>query len=126
MGSDDLFRKRKAKTSNALRRHPARRAPYTKVLLVCEGEKTEPDYFKQLKDHLRLHSANVEICSGRGSDPCSLGKPHRRDRLFAPVSSHKTLNFSVVRAARITVNPSAVNFLASALDNPTPTIRACR
>lgn len=37
------------------------RDPYDKVLIVCEGEKTEPNYFNGLKNHLRLKSANVAI-----------------------------------------------------------------
>lgn len=72
MGTDDLFHKRKAKKASDLTRRKARRAPYTKVLLVCEGEKTEPHYFNGLKDHYGLNSANVEICGDCGSDPLSI------------------------------------------------------
>jgi len=64
MGTDDLFHKRKAKKAGDLARSRARRAPYPKVLIVCEGEKTEPYYFKSLKDQYSLNSANVEICGG--------------------------------------------------------------
>lgn len=72
MGTDDLFHKRKAKKASDLTRRKARRAPYAKVLLVCEGEKTEPHYFNGLKDHYGLNSANVEICGDCGSDPLSI------------------------------------------------------
>jgi len=51
MGSDDLFHKRKAKNAQQLARRKARRAPYAKVLIVCEGEKTEPLYLNDLKDY---------------------------------------------------------------------------
>lgn len=51
MGTDNLFHKRKAKKAGDLARRKARRAPYAKELIVCEGEKTEPYYFKSLKDH---------------------------------------------------------------------------
>ena len=40
MGTDDLFRKRKAKNARRLQRRAAKRDPYIKVLIVCEGEKT--------------------------------------------------------------------------------------
>ena len=43
MGSEDLFYKRKAKISADLERRKAKRARYQKVLIVCEGEKTEPN-----------------------------------------------------------------------------------
>ena len=72
MGTDDLFHKRKAKRASELARRKARREPYAKVLVVCEGEKTEPNYFNGLKDHYGLNSANVEVCGECGSDPLSI------------------------------------------------------
>jgi hypothetical protein len=42
MGSEDLFHKRKARSANKLARKKANRASYDRILIVCEGEKTEP------------------------------------------------------------------------------------
>lgn len=72
MGSDDLFHKRKARRSKYLKRRKARREPYDRVLIVCEGEKTEPVYFKALIRALRLSSANVEVCGECDSSPRSV------------------------------------------------------
>lgn len=72
MGTDNLFHKRKAKGIRNLKRRRANRQHYSKVLVVCEGEKTEPHYFKGLKDHYGLNSAIIEICNSRGSDPYSI------------------------------------------------------
>lgn len=72
MGTDDLHHRRKAKAASDLGRRRAKRAPYEKVLIVCEGEKTEPNYFQNLKDHHGLNSANIEICGNCGSDPLSI------------------------------------------------------
>jgi len=72
MGSDNLFHRRKAKRVGQLARRKVRRVPYAKVLIVCEGEKTEPLYLNDLKDHYGLNSANVEICGECGSDPRSV------------------------------------------------------
>ena len=72
MGTDNLFHKRKAKKAADLARRKSRRAPYAKVLIVCEGEKTEPNYFNSLKDHYGLNSANIEVCGECGSDPASI------------------------------------------------------
>ena len=69
---DNLFHKRKAKKAAELARSKARRAPYDKVLIVCEGEKTEPYYFNDLKNYYGLNSANVEVCGDCGSDPRSI------------------------------------------------------
>ena len=41
------------------------------MLIVCEGSKTEPLYFRSLKGRYRLSTANVEI-TGSGSDPRAL------------------------------------------------------
>ncbi len=55
-----------------------RRPPPTKterpcILIVCEGEKTEPSYFNALKGELRLSSVDVEV-EGKecGSAPISV------------------------------------------------------
>jgi hypothetical protein len=72
MGSEDLFHKRKAKAAKDLDRRKAKRSSYDKVLIVCEGEKTEPNYFKELVAFYKLNSANVEIDGSCGSSPKSV------------------------------------------------------
>ena len=82
MGSDDLFRKRKPKTGRDFKRRSPKRAPYDKVLIVCEGSKTEPNYFNELRDYSTLETANVRVASSCGSDPMSVvrhGKNLYRD-----------------------------------------------
>ncbi|MBU2978803.1 RloB family protein [Alteromonas sp. C1M14] len=74
MGSEDLHHKRKAKASRELKRRASRRSPYDKVLIVCEGEKTEPNYFNELVHYYKLNSANVEIDGSCGSSPKSVFK----------------------------------------------------
>jgi hypothetical protein len=71
MGTDNLFHKRKERKVELLRRRRATKAPYDVILIVCEGAKTEPNYFTELKKAFRLSNANVRIC-GRGSDPLSV------------------------------------------------------
>jgi hypothetical protein len=51
-----------------LRRRRALKATYDILLIVCEGEKTEPIYFNELKKAFRLSNANIKVC-GRGFDP---------------------------------------------------------
>ena len=57
--------------AKSLARWKPTRESYDKVLIVCEGEKTEPNYFKELKNHLRLNSANVAIV-GEGATPAKI------------------------------------------------------
>ena len=56
------------KPRNRPGRRGAKREPYDRVLIVCEGERTEPLYFRELADHYRLATANIEVV-GSGSDP---------------------------------------------------------
>ena len=65
-------KKRKGKDARKLERRKARRSPYARILVVCEGQKTEPNYFNGLKDDLRLNSANIEITGEGDSSPTSV------------------------------------------------------
>lgn len=72
MGSDNRFHKRKAKQYRDLERQKAKRAPYERILIVCEGGKTEPIYLKGLVKEYGLNTANVEITGDCGSAPINV------------------------------------------------------
>ncbi|NCB97459.1 MAG: RloB domain-containing protein [Bacteroidia bacterium] len=74
MGTDNLFHIRKAqRTAASLKRSKDKQRPYDRVLIVCEGEKTEPSYIQDVRDDLRLSSANIVVCGKEcGSDPVSV------------------------------------------------------
>ena len=74
MGTDNLHHKRKAKVRRDLDRNAPKRAPYDRVLIVCEGEKTEPNYFKEIVDLCKINTANVEVDGSSGSSPDSVLK----------------------------------------------------
>lgn len=74
-GGDKLFHKRNIRKLGTHKRKMARRDPYDMVLIVCEGEKTEPNYFRALIDNLQLNTANVKIADNTaGSSPLSVVK----------------------------------------------------
>ena len=56
---------------NRLQRRRPAREPYDRVLIVCEGEKSEPIYFKDLVRRRKLNTANVVVV-GVGTEPRSL------------------------------------------------------
>ena len=61
------------KKPRELKRKTAIRDPYDRVLIVTEGEKTEPNYFDDLVSFYEISTANVEIStSASGSDPESI------------------------------------------------------
>ncbi len=62
---------RRRTTASYARRGPVRE-PYDRVLIICEGEKTEPHYFGGMRLHHRLSSANIEITPADGTDPVSI------------------------------------------------------
>lgn len=66
--------KRRPRPGRAFRRRAATRAPYDVVLIVCEGEKTEPPYLKGLRTAYRLSNANIIIAPADGNDPVSVVK----------------------------------------------------
>ena len=72
LGTDNIHHKRKARAADDLARKEAKRQVYTKILIVCEGEKTEPLYFQEMVDHYKLHTANVSISGECGSAPRSV------------------------------------------------------
>lgn len=69
MGSEDLFRKRKAREGAALQRRRQERARNTRYLIVCEGTKTEPHYFRELLDDLCIRPQMVRIAPNDGVSP---------------------------------------------------------
>jgi RloB-like protein len=58
------------RNSNDLRRKTGRRQPRERILIVCEGEKTECNYFDEIRQEARLSAATIlTIPSHLGTDP---------------------------------------------------------
>lgn len=71
MGSEDLFKKRRnPKKNRDLARKDGNKTPLAKILIVCEGLKTEPTYFEELVVYYELHTASViDVTGDCGSSP---------------------------------------------------------
>ena len=74
--------KRKARGTSTTRRRSARRQALERLLIVCEGEKTEPDYFTRLRQEYRLPSADIEIvpAAGGGAAKSIVEEARRRQK----------------------------------------------
>lgn len=72
MGTDDLFKKRKAKSNQELKRKEELKKDKPHVLIVCEGEKTEPQYFQEIVELHGITSAVVKIHGECDSAPISV------------------------------------------------------
>ena len=85
MGRDNSPKERQRRQ---LERKLGRRASYDRILIVSEGSKTEPNYFKEIRAEYRLHSANVEVQPGAlGTQPIQVVEYARE--LFEKGDSHK-------------------------------------
>lgn len=66
------FQMVKAKTISKLRRRQAYKNPNKIELIVCEGSKTEPMYFKALRSKLRLSAVKIDVISPNESEPIAV------------------------------------------------------
>lgn len=69
MGSEDLFRKRKARAGAELQRQKRERARNKRYLIVCEGTKTEPHYLRELLNDVGVRPQVVRIAPNDGVSP---------------------------------------------------------
>lgn len=114
MGRDNSPKERQRRQ---LERKLNARASYDRILIVSEGSKTEPNYFKEIRAEFRLHSANVEVQPGAlGTEPLQVvdyarelfenGDRHKgiRPRVFEQVyavfdrDDHRTFHNALARA----------------------------
>jgi len=104
MGTDDLHKRRKAKNIKDLQRKQNQKEPYDKILIVCEGSKTECIYFDLFRDHLKLATANVVIDPNSNSSPTSVvtyaielaknSKDDPYDKVFCVIDRDKHQDFN--------------------------------
>jgi RloB-like protein len=71
MGQDNQPKHRQA--ARNLQRRQAVRQPFRRILIVSEGEKTEPQYLNEIRTELRLSTAHVMVQPGGfGTEPTLL------------------------------------------------------
>ncbi|OGT38393.1 MAG: hypothetical protein A3F12_07765 [Gammaproteobacteria bacterium RIFCSPHIGHO2_12_FULL_38_14] len=70
MGKEN-FKSKIRRKKDFLRRAP-KKSPYETILIVCEGEKTECNYFRDLCKFHILNTANIIVMNGEGSAPISV------------------------------------------------------
>ena len=68
-----MAKNHRAKSVRDLRRPKGTRSSYDRVLIVCEGEKTECNYFDEIRQKLRIPTAHIHVVSSElGTDPKSV------------------------------------------------------
>ncbi|WP_029462845.1 RloB family protein [Serpentinimonas barnesii] len=68
MGKDKQPKHRQA--ARDLKRRAAVRQPYERLLIVCEGAQTEPQYLREIQQTFRLATAHVQVLHSQiGTEP---------------------------------------------------------
>jgi len=67
-----MAKQKKGRAATDYVRRGPQREPYEYVLIVCEGEKTEPNYLNGFRVAYRLSSANIKIVHPDATDPMSI------------------------------------------------------
>lgn len=82
--SDQFFKRRKAKKRKEIEYKANAIPTLTRVLVICEGEQTEPNYFNSLKSEYKLNTVVVEGCKKSGSSPKSIVEFGKRKLIREP------------------------------------------
>lgn len=95
-----------------LRRAKPKKRPYDRMLIVCEGAKTEVNYFQAMRRELRIPVADIHIVhSPSGTEPIQIVESAEQlfraskafDRVFAVFDrdDHLTYNNALAKAAAL-------------------------
>lgn len=106
MGRDDHPRLRRAR---AIERRAASRPAFDRILIVTEGEETEVNYFKEIRQHFRLPTASIHVCPADGSNPLQVvryaselcQKTRQWERVFAVIDRDEHAHYD--EALRVAV-----------------------
>lgn len=83
---------------------------YDKVLIVCEGQKTEPNYFEEIKDKYEISSLNIVIDGDCGSSPlCVVNHAKKIAKKEADLGSSFDKVFCVIDKDNHESYPQAMN-----------------
>jgi hypothetical protein len=88
MGKDSQPKDRQL--AREIRRKQSMRGLFERVLIVCEGEKTEPNYLNDIRTHYKLQTANVVVRSSElGTAPIQVVQ--YAEQLFRNGDLHKKI-----------------------------------
>lgn len=61
--------KNRSRSARDLKRGQPKRAAHDRILIVCEGSKTEPNYFHEIRKAARISSVDVHVLHSQGTEP---------------------------------------------------------
>ena len=107
---------RRARNLAHLQRRAPKRDVYERVLIVCEGSKTEPNYFREMIDELKLNTANVEVDGDSDPSPRSVVRHAKQryredtdfDRVYCVIDKDEHSTYQEALAEIAAAKPSGV------------------
>jgi len=107
-----MAKNRHERSEAELRPKKGKLKPLERLLIVCEGAKTEPLYFDAIRQEKRIPKAEIHVTNGDGTDPLSIVntaeayfRDHRGfDMVFAVFDrdDHATYHAALARAETLT------------------------
>jgi hypothetical protein len=112
--------KGKAKSVRNLHRGQPTRERYDRILIVCEGKKTEPNYFREIRQEARISTLDICILHCQeGTQPLQVvnfaeaefNKTKRFEKVFAVFDrdDHITYANAIAKAGALSSNAKLVN-----------------
>lgn len=113
----------RVRSTNDYRRYKGRKSPGKVIVIVCEGEETEPNYFRALRQKFRLSNLNVQVFPGKGApinvvnfaidEKKKLGEP--TDEVWCVLDTESLANNPTLKTAVEKAKKSKINL---AISNP--------
>lgn len=105
------------------RRHKGRKAPGKVIVIVCEGEETEPNYFGSLRQKFRLSPLIIKVVAGKGSPirivECAIDEKKRledtKDEVWCVLDTETPANNPTLKTAIEKAQKAKINL---AISNP--------
>lgn len=113
-----MAKNHRARSRRDLERKAAKRLPYERILIVCEGEKTEVNYFEEIRQESRLPTVNVRVIhSPLGTEPKQIVegaeeeflKSQAFDKVFAVFDRDQHLTYANAIAMAVARNKKLKN-----------------
>lgn len=98
-----MARHSRARSGRDLKRKTPNRPPYDRILIVCEGAKTEVNYFEDIRQEARLPTVNVRVIhSPLGTEPQQIvqgaeeefSKSHAFEKVYAVFDRDEHLTYA--------------------------------
>lgn len=107
-----MVRDRRTRTKFDLKRKGGKRPTFDRILIVCEGERTEVNYFEEIRQDARLPTVDVRVIkSDIGTEPKQVvesaeqefAKSKRFERVYVVFDrdEHKTYADAISRAEKL-------------------------